>query len=260
MDLDLDGKVALVTGGSRGLGRAMCHGLAREGVKVALATRKLEACEAVAAEIAAQGGEALPLQADMGRMAELDALLDKVYAHFGRLDILINNAGMAQPYGGLSDVSEEIFDEVFAVNLKGPWYLASRAAPRMGETGGGSIINVISVSAFETGKGIGFYSASKVGLKMLTQVMAQEWAAMGIRVNALAPGTYVTDMLNKGLEIPGFEEASLQAVPMKRFADPEEIVGSVLYLASHASSYTTGQALIADGGRISGLVGRFTPG
>ncbi len=248
---DLRSKVALVTGGSRGLGRAAALGLADAGAKLVIASRKQDACEAVAEEIRAQGGEALACAAHMGRMEQLDALLDKIYAHFGRLDVLLNNAGISPSFASLSDTDTGLYDKIFEVNLKGPWYLASRAAPRMGKDGGGSVINVISVGALRPGPGVGCYCASKAALHAFTKVMAQEWAPWNVRVNSLAPGPYRTDMLEGGIRSdPSFEEAARNSTLMKRIAAPKEIVGSVLYLASEASSFTTGQVLVSDGGML----------
>ncbi len=194
--VNLEGKVALVTGGSRGLGRAMVLGLARAGADVVIASRKLAGCEEVAAEVQAMGRQALAVSAHAGQMESLDALLEATYQRFGRLDILINNAGTNPVTAGLSDLTPELFQKVFEVNTKGPWYLASRAAPRMAQHGGGSIINVISVGGLKPPAYQGFYAASKAALHALTKVMAAEWAHMGIRVNAIAPGSYHSDLFD----------------------------------------------------------------
>ncbi|MBP9034986.1 MAG: glucose 1-dehydrogenase [Pseudomonadales bacterium] len=247
--VNLEGKVALVTGGSRGLGRAMVLGLARAGADVVIASRKLAGCEEVAAEVQAMGRGALAVSAHAGQMESLDALLDAAYARFGRIDVLINNAGTNPVTAGLSDLTPDLFQKVFEVNTKGPWYLASRAAPRMAQHGGGSIINVISVGGLKPSAYQGFYAATKAALQALTKVMAAEWAQMGIRVNALAPGSYHSDMFDKSAAVlPGFTEGSIAATLQKRIADTDEILGPVMYLASDMSSYTTGTTLIADGG------------
>lgn len=247
--LSLEGKVALVTGGSRGLGRAMVLGLAKAGADVVIASRKLESCEQVAEDVRAMGRRALPVSAHAGRMESLDALLDQTYDAFGRLDVLINNAGTNPVTAGLSDLTPELFQKVFEVNTKGPWYLASRAAPRMAEHGGGSIINVISVGGLKPPAYQGFYAGSKAALHAMTKVMAAEWASMGIRVNAIAPGSFHSDMLDAALKIlPGFEEGSRDASLQKRIAETDEIIGPVMYLASDMSKFTTGATLVADGG------------
>jgi len=247
--VDLQGKVALVTGGSRGLGKAMSHGLAQAGARTVIASRDVECCNAVAEEIKEQGGEALALRADNADPASLEALLGAIYDAYGRLDILINNAGINIGFRQLSDITLEEFDRMYSVNLRGPWYLASRAAPRMAAHGGGSIVNVISVGGLKPPGYLGPYAATKSGLHALTKVMAQEWAPLGIRVNAVAPGSYHSDLFDGTAEqVPGFEDASREASVMKRIAATEEILGPILYLASDASSFTTGTTLVADGG------------
>lgn len=247
--VDLTGKVAVVTGGSRGLGRAMVLGLARAGADVVIASRKLDTCEEVAAEVRALGRRALAVAAHAGQMESLDGLLDKAYEEFGHLDILINNAGTNPVTAGLSDLSPELFQKVFEVNTKGPWYLASRAAPRMAKHGGGSIINVISVGGLKPAAYQGFYAATKAALNALTRVMAAEWAPLGIRVNSLAPGPYHSDMFDNSAKVlPGFTEGSIATTVQKRIAETDEIIGSVIYLASDMSSFTTGSTLVADGG------------
>ena len=246
--LDLSGKVALVTGGSRGLGRAMCFGLAKAGADIVVASRKQEACEAVVSEIIGMGRRAIAVAAHTGDCDSLDALIDTAITEMGKVDILINNAGINPAFGGLSELAPAMFDKMVDVNLKGPWYLASRLAPHMAENGGGSIVNVMSVSALKPSALMGFYAMTKAGLETLTKVMAAEWAAQNIRVNALAPGSYMTDMLSNSFGIPGFEEATLNSNVQKRIADAEEIVGPLLYLVSDMGAYTTGSTVVADGG------------
>ncbi len=247
--VNLEGKVALVTGGSRGLGRAMVLGLARAGADVVIASRKLDTCDAVAAEVRTLGRQALPFAAHAGQMESLDALLEATWQHFGKLDILINNAGTNPVTASLSDLTPELFQKVFEVNTKGPWYLASRAAPRMARHGGGSIINVLSVAGLKPPAYQGFYAATKSALHALTKVMAAEWAHLGVRVNALAPGNFHSDMFdNSAAQLPGFLEGSIASTLQKRVAETDEILGSVMYLASDMSSFTTGTTLVADGG------------
>ena len=245
----LDGKVALVTGGSRGLGAAMSRGLAATGARVVVASRDGRRCEELAAEIRGQGGEALAVAADTADPGSLDALLDASYGEYGRLDILVNNAGINVGFRPLSELSVADFDDMVAVNLRGPWYLASRAAPRMGAQGGGSIVNVISVGGLKPSAWLGPYAATKAGLHALTKVMAQEWAPLQIRVNAIAPGSYHSDLFDGTAKaLPSFEAGATQASVMKRVAATEEILGPLLYLVSDAASFTTGATLVADGG------------
>jgi len=240
-------KVVLVTGGSRGLGRAICLGFAREGASVIIASRRIEACEALAASIESEGGSALAHAAHMGRVEDLDALIEASYQRFGRVDILVNNAGINVAMGPLSELSPEAFDKMVDVNLKGPWYLASRLAPRMGEHGGGCVINMLSVAALTSPASMGMYAATKAALKSLTEVMAQEWAPLHIRVNALAPGSYHSDLTDGAIAaIPGYERGMVEAALIPRIAETEEILNPVFYLASEG--YTTGITLVADGG------------
>ena len=240
-------KVVIVTGGSRGLGRAMSLGFAAEGARVVVASRKIESCENVVRHIEGLGGEALARATHMGNLSDIDDLIEAAYARFGRVDILVNNAGTNVAFGALSDISPEAFDKMLDVNLKGPWYLASRIAPRMGEQGGGCVINVLSVAALSTPAYSGVYAATKAGLKALTEVMAQEWADLNIRVNALAPGSYHSDLTDGAIEaIPGYGEGMVAAALIPRVAETEEILNPVFYLASE--SFTTGITLVADGG------------
>ncbi len=243
-------KVALITGGSRGLGRAMSLGFAREGARVIVASRKLASCESVVEEIRAEGGEARAVSAHTGDIESLDHLVEVAVGAFGKVDILVNNAGINVAFGALADLSPESFDKMYQVNLRGPWYLASRLAPVMGEAGGGCIINLISVAAIKPSAHMGFYAATKAGLEALTRTMAQEWAPLNVRVNALAPGTYHSDLTDGAIAaIPGFEEGAKSQQLIKRIADADEILNPVFYLASE--SYTTGITLVADGGMMT---------
>jgi NAD(P)-dependent dehydrogenase (short-subunit alcohol dehydrogenase family) len=240
-------KVVIVTGGSRGLGRAISLGFAQEGAHVVVASRKIAACEEVVALIEKSGGKALAQAAHMGEMADLDTLIEAAYARFGRVDILVNNAGINVALGALSEIEIAAFDKMFDVNLKGPWYLASRLAPRMAEQGGGCVINVLSVAALSTPAYSGIYAATKAGLKALTEVMAQEWAAWNIRVNALAPGSYHSDLTDGAIAaLPDYATGMVEAALIPRIAETEEILNPVFYLASE--SFTTGITLVADGG------------
>jgi NAD(P)-dependent dehydrogenase (short-subunit alcohol dehydrogenase family) len=240
-------KVVIVTGGSRGLGRAISLGFAQQGARVVVASRKLPACEQVVAEIEGKGGSALACAAHMGDVADVDALIEAAYGRFGRVDVLVNNAGINVALGPLSEISPAAFDKMVDVNLKGPWYLASRLAPRMGEQGGGCVINVLSVAALSTPAYSGIYAATKAGLKALTEVMAQEWAAWNIRVNALAPGSYHSDLTDGAIAaLPHYASGMVEAALIPRIAETEEILNPVFYLASEA--FTTGITLVADGG------------
>ena len=244
---DFIGKVVLITGGSRGLGKAMSEGFARAGAKVIVSSRKIEACKAVAKSINEAGGEAIALAANVGSTQDLDQLKDDALAHYGQVDILVNNAGINIAMGALTDLSPDAFDKMYQVNQHGPWYLASRLAPHMAENGGGVVINFLSVAALKPPAFMGFYAATKAALEALTKVMAQEWAPMNIRVNAIAPGSYHSDLTDGAIAaIPGFEEGIIDANLIKRIAASDEILNPVFYLAGE--SYTTGITLTADGG------------
>lgn len=247
-NIDLTGKIALVTGGSRGLGRAMVLGLAQAGADVIIASRKLENCEELAAEVEAGGRRALAVAAHTGNIESLDQLIESAYRAFGRIDILVNNAGINPAAGGLSDLSPELFQKIFDVNTRGPWYLASRLAPKMAADGGGVIINVISVAAIKPPAYQGFYAATKASVQALSKVMAAEWAPLNVRVNCLAPGSYRSDLFDSAASMPGFLDGAINASLQKRVAETAEIVGPILYLASDMSAYMTGATVISDGG------------
>jgi NAD(P)-dependent dehydrogenase (short-subunit alcohol dehydrogenase family) len=244
---DFTGKVVLVTGGSRGLGKAMSLGFAEQGATVIIVSRKQDSCTALAEQIVQAGGQAVGIAANTGKTDDIDALVRQLKADYARIDLLINNAGTNIALGPLTDLSPEQFDKMFQVNLRGPWYLASRIAPIMAATGGGSIINILSVAALRPPAYNGFYAATKSGLEAITKVMAQEWANDKIRVNAIAPGPYRSDLVDSSIAaIPGFEEGMRDSTLLKRIAETDEILKPVFYLASDGN--ITGTTLIADGG------------
>jgi gluconate 5-dehydrogenase len=253
---DLTGKVAVVTGSTRGLGKSMAKGLAQAGASVVINGRKAEACAATAADIAAATGrDTLPVACDLGDWDQIATFVDTVYGRFGKVDILVNNAGVNNPDLGSSpipvtQITSEVFDRLFAVNLKGPIRLAALIAPRMGAAGGGAIINITSFGAYRGGMGLGLYGASKAGLHMFTKVMAEEWAGMNVRVNTVAPGPFMTDMMADAERnlLPGFSEIAAAATLQKRVAHPDEIIGTIIYFASNASSFVTGEDLKVTGG------------
>jgi NAD(P)-dependent dehydrogenase (short-subunit alcohol dehydrogenase family) len=244
---DLSGKAAIVTGGGRGLGRAISLGLAGAGADVVVASRKIENCETVAREIEALGRRARAVACHVGRPDQIDALVDAAYGEFGRVDIVVNNAAMS-PGTQLVDSSAELFQKTYATNTLGPMWLASRCAERMRADGGGVIVNVVTTGAFRPGAGLGLYCSSKAALHALTLVMAKEWASWGVRVNEIAPGPFLTDMMAPGAANPEFTARMYDQMLIKRIADPTEIVGAVLYLASDASGFATGTTVTVDGG------------
>ncbi len=243
---DLTGRVAVVTGGSRGLGREMCLAFARRGASVVVASRKIEACEALAAEIReATGTDAIGVACHVGRWADCDQLVEVVHERFGRSDVLVNNAGMSPLYPSLPEVTEDLFDKVFDVNLKGAFRLSTLFAEHMAAAGRGSIINVSSIAAVQPGANELPYAAAKSALNTLTIGFARAYAPH-VRVNCIMPGAFLTDIAKAWT--PDAVERANTTVPLGRVADPSEVVGTALYLASDASSYTTGAVIKVDGG------------
>jgi NAD(P)-dependent dehydrogenase (short-subunit alcohol dehydrogenase family) len=242
---DLTGKVAVVTGGSRGMGRSMVKAFAAAGADVVIASRKLENCEALAKEVEAETGRtAMPVAVHVGHWDECDALVDAVYERFGKCDVFVNNAGMSPLYPDLVSVTEELFDKVVGVNLKGPFRLGVLAGKRMYEAGSGSIINVSTIGSLLASVGELPYASAKAGLNAFTVGLAEALAPK-VRVNCILPGAFATDITEPWSD----EMKSGKMVPLKRLGDPDEIVGTALYLASDtASSYTTGALIRVDGG------------
>ena len=242
---ELTGKVAVVTGGSRGLGREMVMAFAERGADVVIASRKLENCEAVADEVRGLGRRALAVGYHAGSWADADRLADAAYTEFGRVDVLVNNAGMSPLYASLDQVGEELFDKVISVNLKGPFRLSSVIGTRMAAGDGGSIINVSSVASQRPSPTEAPYAAAKAGINSLTQSMA---AAFGpkVRVNCIVPGPFLTD-ISKAWDLEAFAKRARTAYALGRGGEPHEVVGAALYFASNASSYTTGALLNVDG-------------
>jgi NAD(P)-dependent dehydrogenase (short-subunit alcohol dehydrogenase family) len=241
--IDLTGKVALVTGASRGLGKAIALGLARAGADVVVSSRKLDACEEVAHDIRASGGRATAIAAHVGRWDDVTRLAEEAYAAFGRVDILVNNAGMSPLAPSTVDTSEELFDKIIGVNFKGPFRLTALVGSRMAAGDGGSIINISSIGALKPNPSVTPYSGAKAALNAISLAFAQEFAPK-VRVNVISPGGFLTDVA-KGWAT---DDEARAVTALSRWGAPEEIVGSVLFLASDASSYMTGANLRIDGG------------
>ena len=243
---DLSGKVAVVTGGSRGLGREMVLAFAVAGADVVIASRKAEACEAVAAEVTeATGRTAVAHPCHVGQWDSVTQLADATHERFGRIDILVNNAGMSPLYPSLSEVSEELWDKVIDVNLKGPFRLSAVVGERMRDCSGGSIINVSSIAGTRPSPSEVPYGAAKAGLENLTYSMSKAFAPQ-VRVNCIAAGPFLTD-ISKAWDMEAFERSAKAGIALQRGGRPEEIVGTALYLASDASSYLTGAVIPLDG-------------
>jgi NAD(P)-dependent dehydrogenase (short-subunit alcohol dehydrogenase family) len=245
---DLSGRVALVTGGSRGIGRAIALLLARHGATVAVASRKLEGCEAVAEEIRAAGGGASAHACHVGEPAQIAATVQAVEAQHGKLDILVNNAATNPYYGPAIDMELAAWQKTVDVNLRGYFWASIEAARRMRRQGKGAIVNVASVNAFRPMDGQACYSMTKAAIVNMTQGLAREWARDGIRVNALVPGIVETQFASAIHGNDRLRAAVERLVPMGRIAQPEEMAGAVVYLASDAASYVTGSCITVDGG------------
>lgn len=243
---DLTGKVALITGGSRGLGREMALAFAEHGAHVAIASRKLEQCEKTAQEIAARGVQSFAHACHVAKWAEIESLVEATYARFGKVDILVNNAGLSPLYPALDEITEDLFDKVIGINLKGPFRLSALVAKRMTEGDGGSIINVSSTAAVTPSPASEPYCSAKAGLNALTRSMAYAYGPK-VRVNCIMPGPFLTD-ISKAWDLEAFAAGARKSIPLQRGGRPHEIVGAALYLASGASSYTTGAILAVDGG------------
>jgi NAD(P)-dependent dehydrogenase (short-subunit alcohol dehydrogenase family) len=243
---DFTNKVVVVTGGSRGMGREMVLAFAERGATVVIASRNLETCQQVADEVRERFGvQALPVGCNVSRWADCDALVEKVYAELGRVDVLVNNAGLSPLYPSLDEVSEALFDKVIAVNLRGPFRLAAAIGTRMAEGDGGSIINIGSIEAIRPRPVALPYAAAKAGLHALTEGFAQAFAPK-VRVNTVQPGPFLTDISANWPD--GMREEIEAQVALGRCAEPEEVVGSVLFFAGTDSPYTTGAVLRVDGG------------
>lgn len=243
---DLTGKRALVTGGSRGLGREIVRSFAEHGADVVIVSRKLDNCESLAEEISADhGGRALAIGCNVSDWGACDALADRVIDEWDGIDILVNNAGMSPLYDSVDAITEALWDKVLAVNLKGPFRLAARFGSEMARAGGGSIINVSSLAAVRATADVVPYAAAKAGLNNLTESLA---AAFGptVRVNTIMPGRFATDIA--AAWDADAVAASVAGHALRRVADPHEIVGAALFFASDASSFSTGSILKVDGG------------
>ncbi|MFZ6642212.1 SDR family oxidoreductase [Undibacterium sp. TC4M20W] len=245
---DLTGKVALVTGASRGIGEAVAKTLAANGAYVIVSSRKAEACEVVVAAIIAAGGKAEARACHIGEMAQIDALFADITATHGKLDILVNNAATNPHFGHITETDVSAFQKTVDVNIRGYFFMSSAGAKLMAKHGGGSIINVASVNGVVPGAMQGIYSITKAAVIAMTKSFALECAAMGVRVNALLPGATDTKFASALFHNPAILERALTRIPMKRIAEPDEMAGTVLYLASNASSYTTGACINVDGG------------
>jgi NAD(P)-dependent dehydrogenase (short-subunit alcohol dehydrogenase family) len=244
----LDGKVALITGASRGIGHAIALAFADAGADIVVSSRNLEALERVAEEIRTLGRRALPVAAHAGKIDQLDTIVNAVMKKFGRIDILVNNAATNPTWALILESDEKLWDSVVNLNLKGPFFLSQKVAQIMKEQGGGCIINISSIEGFLVGDRSAIYDITKAGMIHLTKVAAVEWAQYNIRVNTIAPGFTQTHLVWAIWDNPEYRSLLEKRIPMHRMAQPEDIAGTAVYLASDASRYATGSVVVVDGG------------
>ena len=252
---DLTGKVALITGSSKGIGRAIAMRMAEHGAKVVISSRKAEACETVAKEIRDAGGQAMVKTCHIGRKEELQALVDATIAKWGRIDILVCNAGVNPFFGPSAEMSDEVYDRIMNNNVKSNWWLCKMVLPQMAERRDGAVVVVSSVGGVQGSDRLGVYSLSKAADMQLVRNIAVEWGPHNIRANCIAPGVIKTDFSRARWENP--DSAPYKATvrgPLGRVGEPDEVAGAALFFASRAGNFTTGQTLVIDGGRTTGSV------
>ncbi|MCP5206209.1 MAG: SDR family oxidoreductase [Hahellaceae bacterium] len=245
---DLTGKVALVTGASRGIGASIARLLARHGAHVIISSRKIDGCQVIADEIIAAGGSAEAIPCHIGELTQIDEIFQTIEERHARLDILVNNAATNPYFGHILDTDLAAYQKTVDVNIRGYFFMSIKGAKLMQKNGGGSIINVASVNGIIPGSFQGIYSITKASVISMTKAFAKECAGLNIRVNALLPGATDTKFASTLVNNQAIKKKVLEHVPMNRIAEPDEMAGAVLYLASAASSYTTGTCLNVDGG------------
>lgn len=248
---DLDGKIAFVSGASRGIGAAIAQLLAQQGAHVIVSSRRIESCETVVATITAAGGKATAMACHIGEIEQISAVFAQIREQFGRLDILVNNAAANPHFGNILDTDLGAFQKTVDVNIRGYFFMSVEAGKLMRDNGGGSIINVASVNGISPAQLQGIYSVTKAAVISMTKAFAKDCATFGIRCNALLPGLTDTKFASALTSNPAILKHALQIIPLNRVADPSEMAGAVLYLASDASSYTTGTTLTVDGGMLA---------
>lgn len=245
---DLTGKIALVTGASRGIGEEIARLLAEQGAHVIVSSRKLEGCQLVADAIIAQGGSAEAFACHVGSMEDIAAVFSHIKKVHGRLDILVNNAATNPYFGHILDTDLAAYNKTADVNIRGYFFMSVEAGKLMKESGGGAIVNTASINALQPGDMQGIYSITKAAVVNMTKAFAKECAPLGIRVNALVPGFTKTKFAGALFENKEIYDTLMARVPMGRHAEPREMAGTVLYLVSDAASYTTGECIVVDGG------------
>ena len=252
---NFSGKVVVITGGSRGIGHAMALGFAQAGARVAVASRKIESCEAAVEEIRALGSDGSAHAIHVGKWDDCNRLAEEVHARWGRADVLINNAGLSPLAPSSLDTNEDLFDKIVAVNLKGPFRLTALFATKMAEGEGGSIINISSTSSIRPDPETAPYACAKAGLNILTVAMAKEYGPK-VRVNCIMCGPFHTDISKGWSRTADYTQRAKETFPLQRAGEPEEVVGAAMYFASPAASFTTGAVLVIDGGSSNPLTRR----
>jgi NAD(P)-dependent dehydrogenase (short-subunit alcohol dehydrogenase family) len=250
---DLKGKVAIVTGSSRGIGRAIAERLAEHGAKVIVSSRKLDACEQVVAAIAAKDGTAYAHACNIGRKEELQALVNATIQKWGGIDVLVCNAAVNPYFGPALDVPDDAFDKIMNSNVRSNFWLCNMTLPQMAERGGGSIIIISSVAGLLGTPSIGVYGISKAADMALARNICVEWGPKNVRANCIAPGLVRTDFAKALWDNPKIYEQTIKTYPLRRIGEPDEIAGAAVFLASSSGSFMTGQTIVIDGG---GMVGR----
>lgn len=245
---DLTGKVALITGSTKGIGRSIAEEMAKCGAKVVISSRKAEACEAVADELKAAGFEAIAVPCHVGRKEELQRLVDTTLETWGRIDVLVCNAATNPVYGPTSEMTDEAWAKIMDTNVKGTFWLTNMVLPQMAERGEGTVVLLSSIAGLRGNTVIGTYGVSKAAEAALARNLAVEWGPKGVRVNAIAPGLIRTDFAKALLEDPVRIKRAEEKTPLRRIGEPVDIAGLAVFLSTPASAYITGQVIVADGG------------
>jgi len=245
---DLTNKVAVITGSSRGIGKAIAEQMAAAGAKVVISSRKAEACENVANELRQQGREAIAVPCHIGDKDQCQNLVDSAIRQWGRIDVLVCNAATNPVYGPMADMTDEAYDKIMNTNVRSTFWLCNMVIPQMADNGGGSVILLSSIAALRGNGVIGIYGVSKAAEAGLARNLAVEWGPRNVRINSIAPGLIKTDFAKALWEDPVRRERAEKQTPLRRIGEPEDIAGVAVFLASRASAYITGQLLVADGG------------